>query len=223
MMDMFIYSCSGNCLITFRKLTTTVTDEGRPGVINAVFAKYRANTLYVFAIEDITSGASLPYYSEHDLYGYGFDYIVGDIVQSTKETRGIAFYWSRDVAIQQGAIPHKGTGYCTKYNDNGNLKAYIWYSHGKIHRDDDLPAIVFANGLHQWYKNGKLHRDGDKPAHIHHRGHIAYYKQGKLHREADFPAFLHPDGSCEFVYHGQLWKEQGSDGRVTQLYHTTNS
>lgn len=220
MMERLLYSRSGNCVITFRKLPTTVTNEGRPEVINAMFAKYRANRLHVFAINDISTGASLPYYSEHDRYGYGLEYIVGDIV-STNETHGIAFYLSRDVAIQQGSIPSNATGCYTKYDDNGNLKAYIWYSNGKIHRDDDLPAIVFASGLQQWYKNGKLHRDNDKPAHIHPSGHIVYYKQGRLHRNADFPAMLHPDGSCDFVYQGQLWKEQASDGRVLELYHTS--
>lgn len=195
-----------------------MTDEGRPYVVNPVFAKYRADKLYVFAIEDISSGARLAYYSENDLYGYGFDYIVGDVVTSTNDTRGIAFYWSKHVAIQQGVIGNKTKGCCTKYDDNGNVQAYIWYSNGKIHRDDDLPAIIFANGLHQWYKNGKLHRDGDKPAHVYLCGHIAYFKEGKLHRNADFPAFLHPDGSSDFLCHGQLWKEHDSDGRVIQLY-----
>lgn len=38
-----------------------------------------------------------------------------------------------------------------------------WYKNGKLHRDNDLPAVI--DGVNKkWYKYGKLHRDNDLPA-----------------------------------------------------------
>ena len=34
-----------------------------------------------------------------------------------------------------------------------------WFQNGKLHRDNDLPAVVYANGDQIWYQNGKRHRD----------------------------------------------------------------
>jgi len=46
-------------------------------------------------------------------------------------------------------------------NKNGSKS---WYKNGKHHRDEDLPAIEYADGSKYWYKNGLRHRDGDLPA-----------------------------------------------------------
>jgi antitoxin component YwqK of YwqJK toxin-antitoxin module len=63
-----------------------------------------------------------------------------------------------------------------------------WYRDGKLHRDNDLPAIVGTN-LREWYRNGELHRDGDEPALI--DGEIRqWYKNGELHRDGDEPALI---------------------------------
>ncbi len=35
---------------------------------------------------------------------------------------------------------------------------------GQRHRDNDLPAIICANGTQQWYQHDKLHRNNDLPA-----------------------------------------------------------
>ena len=41
----------------------------------------------------------------------------------------------------------------------------LWYnSKGKLHRENDLPAIEWLNGDKEWYLNGKLHRENDLPA-----------------------------------------------------------
>ena len=34
----------------------------------------------------------------------------------------------------------------------------IWCKDGKIHRDNDKPAVVFRNGMMEWWENGKRHR-----------------------------------------------------------------
>lgn len=34
----------------------------------------------------------------------------------------------------------------------------------ELHRDNDLPAVIFKDGQSQWYKNNVLHRENGKPA-----------------------------------------------------------
>ncbi len=58
-----------------------------------------------------------------------------------------------------------------------------WYKDGKLHRDNDLPAIVYHTGRNVWYKNGKLHRDNDLPAVNFADGYKEWYKNGFIHRE----------------------------------------
>jgi antitoxin component YwqK of YwqJK toxin-antitoxin module len=55
----------------------------------------------------------------------------------------------------------------------------IYYLCGKIHREGDLPAVVWTNGTQLWYKNGKRHREGDLPAIIWADGTSEWYKNGK--------------------------------------------
>ena len=31
---------------------------------------------------------------------------------------------------------------------------------GELHRENDLPAVIYTSGEKEWWKNGKLHRDG---------------------------------------------------------------
>ena len=41
--------------------------------------------------------------------------------------------------------------------------AQYWFKNGKLHRDNDLPAVIYADGTQYWYQNGKFHRDNDLP------------------------------------------------------------
>lgn len=34
-------------------------------------------------------------------------------------------------------------------------KTKKWIKNGKLHRDDDLPAVIWADGSQFWYKDGK--------------------------------------------------------------------
>jgi hypothetical protein len=55
-----------------------------------------------------------------------------------------------------------------------------WYKNGKHHREDDKPAIVYADGTQFWYFDGKLHRESG-PAVIYTDGHEElWYKNGVL-------------------------------------------
>ena len=49
---------------------------------------------------------------------------------------------------------------------------------GKLHRDNDLPATICADGSQFWYVNGQQHRDGDLPAIILANGKQYWYVDG---------------------------------------------
>jgi hypothetical protein len=40
----------------------------------------------------------------------------------------------------------------------------FWLKNKKLHRDDDLPALIRVNGDQVWFQNGLIHRDANKPA-----------------------------------------------------------
>jgi hypothetical protein len=45
-------------------------------------------------------------------------------------------------------------------------KVYMqtWYHQGELHRNNDKPAVIYANGDQEWYQHDNCHRDDDKPA-----------------------------------------------------------
>lgn len=59
-------------------------------------------------------------------------------------------------------------------------RGFVWYKHGVIHRDNDLPAVYGIDNYNAWYKNGYLHRDNDLPAVIHPDGTQLWFKNGKF-------------------------------------------
>ena len=71
---------------------------------------------------------------------------------------------------------------------NGNK---YWLLNGQYHRDNG-PAVEYADGTKFWYQNGQYHRDNG-PAIECANGHKYWYKSGKLHRD-NGPAMEYPDG-----------------------------
>lgn len=95
-----------------------------------------------------------------------------------------------------------------------------WYKNHNIpHRDNDEPAIIFANGTKVWYKEGKIHRDDDKPAIIYHDGSEKWYRHGQLHRESDEPAIIDADGDMQWLKNGQLHR----NGMPAHIYKKTRN
>ena len=80
----------------------------------------------------------------------------------------------------------------------------IWYQHGKIHRNNDLPAQIWSDGLKTWNQYGLQHRDNDLPAEISTRGTQRWYQYGKLHRSGGKPAITYKDGTQDFYVDGKL-------------------
>ena len=75
-----------------------------------------------------------------------------------------------------------------------------WYKNGRRHRDNDLPAVIWADGGKEWYQNGKLHRgssragDNDLPAVINADGSKTWFRNGERHRDNDLPAVVWSEG-----------------------------
>ena len=82
-----------------------------------------------------------------------------------------------------------------------------WYQHNRLHRDNDLPALVdVCNSIKEWHQRGELHRDNDLPAVI--SGlHTEWWQHGQLHREQDMPAVIFADGYREWYQHGKFIRE----------------
>jgi hypothetical protein len=78
-----------------------------------------------------------------------------------------------------------------------------WFNKdGELHRDEDEPAVIFADGARIWYKNGEIHRVG-APAVIYEDGSEFWYQNDNYHRE-DGPAVLYADGTKEYWLNGEL-------------------
>jgi len=84
-----------------------------------------------------------------------------------------------------------------------NNKEQYWYKNGLQHRDNDLPAIIFNNGHQVWYKDGLIHRENDLPAIICENGDREWYKKGKKHRDFDLPAIIYINGHRAWYINGQ--------------------
>ena len=82
-----------------------------------------------------------------------------------------------------------------------------WWLNGKLHRENDLPAMEFPNGSKHWFLNGKLHRENDLPAVEHVNGHKEWWLNGLVHRETG-PAIEWSDGTKKWYLNGQEYSEE---------------
>jgi len=80
----------------------------------------------------------------------------------------------------------------TIYTETGYLDEY-----GKFitHSYDDEPAIIFNNnGTKMWYKDKKIHRDNNLPAVIYSNGNCEYYKNGErywfINNEEEYYSYI---------------------------------
>ena len=74
--------------------------------------------------------------------------------------------------------------------------AKSWYNKaGKLHRENDQPALIYPDGTELWYKDGLLHRENDKPAVIASDGTKVWYLNDKCHRVGGRPAVINTDGT----------------------------
>lgn len=86
------------------------------------------------------------------------------------------------------------------YTNGKGLEYHTRY--GKLHRADDLPAVLEPTGRRQWWKYGYKHRADDQPAVV-----VPGYKQewwmhGRLHRDGNKPAVVWHSGTLEWWQNG---------------------
>ena len=62
-------------------------------------------------------------------------------------------------------------------------------------------------GIQHWYFNGKLHRDNDKPAIVGSNEYKVWCLNNKLHRE-NGPAIIFTDGTKSWYYNGTKYTEK---------------
>jgi antitoxin component YwqK of YwqJK toxin-antitoxin module len=101
----------------------------------------------------------------------------------------------------------------------GNV--HQWYKNGKLHRDDDMPAIIEPAKSRPekcgvtltWMQNGKIHRDGDQPAMVSDT-FISWYKNDVVHRDNDQPAYITKNERTWYV-NGELQRHE--DYSITLL------
>jgi hypothetical protein len=89
------------------------------------------------------------------------------------------------------------------YADGGRL----WYQYGCKHRDHGRPACVGVEGACEWYQHGKLHRDDDRPARIIFVGNRIWYQHGERHRDHDRPATIMITDTYEWSQHGKVHRD----------------
>lgn len=84
-----------------------------------------------------------------------------------------------------------------------------WYYKGKLHREGDLPALIYEDGSRMWYFHGMLHRENDLPAIEYSGGSKEWYRMDKLSREGGKPNAVLGDGS-------KYWYDENT-GRLTKF------
>jgi len=61
-------------------------------------------------------------------------------------------------------------------DEEGNQQ---WFNKaGELHRENDLPAVIWKSGFKEWYINGKRHRENDMPAVIFKSGYKVWWVNG---------------------------------------------
>ncbi len=79
-----------------------------------------------------------------------------------------------------------------------------WYRHGKPHRDDDKPAVMYADGQRVWLVNGRYHRDGGRPAAIRSNGVMEWWINGNIQYSIKATIVRKQDGTYEYWHNGEL-------------------
>jgi len=93
-----------------------------------------------------------------------------------------------------------------KIDPKGNV---FWHNKKGLHRDNDLPAIEWRDGVRkEWYKNGLLHRVSGY-ALIDINGNKEWYRKGMLHRDNDLPAIEKISGVKFWYKHGIKHRDIG--------------
>jgi hypothetical protein len=64
----------------------------------------------------------------------------------------------------------------------------FWFKNNKPHRDNDLPAVIFLNGTKEWHYLGKIHRKNKPAITFKDSKDNEWFTNGYYHRDNDLPA-----------------------------------
>ncbi len=67
--------------------------------------------------------------------------------------------------------------------------------------DDYFQQVIVLNDRIEYRIEGKLHRNDDLPTVIYHNGTRKWYRYGALHRGNNLPAIVYSDGECRWYFH----------------------
>ena len=86
-----------------------------------------------------------------------------------------------------------------------------------------IESFTRSFGICSWYKNGELHRDGDLPAVIWHHGSKEWYRYGKRHRDHGpamiTPTILDPNVMLECWYkNGDIVRTKDRNYKYIKMY-----
>lgn len=99
------------------------------------------------------------------------------------------------------------------------VRITAWIQNGVIHREDDQPAMTYANGIKLWYFHGKQHRSGGLPAYEHPNGDKRWFVDGKKHRTGLLPAEVHPNGVNRWFKYGREYNLEELTAYYSLLTH----
>lgn len=84
-----------------------------------------------------------------------------------------------------------------------------WYQNNLMHRDNGLPASVWADGDRQWFQNGECYRSNDLPASIDNDGELTWYLNGEFGRDGILPSNIYTDGTMMWYENGDIHRNNG--------------
>ena len=140
---------------------------------------------------------------------------------------GVLAWLGSSILLLLGYLVRIGVAWVESHPDLTDAWCRLWTSDegeaGVLHREDDEPAVIYANGTQMWYRDGKLHREDDSPAIIHADGTQMWYRNGELHREDDRPAVINAKGTWSWYRSGKRYRENGGPtvicGSGTWMWH----
>jgi len=119
-----------------------------------------------------------------------------------------------DILFKDWVIDRIGDEFALQYPNNYRVHI-TWFKNDLLHRDNDLPAVIYSDGTKCWYKKGNKHRDNDKPAVINRdSGSKYWYKNGQLHSYNDQPAVIDSDGSKFWFKNGLLHRDNDKPAEI---------
>ena len=180
----YVYKICSNCIVVMKKLQDTRTNENRINVANSLYAKFRADKLYVVKIINSNNMELIKEVTNNNYYikiTYKCDeIIVPDIFDENINevcSSGIHYFKTIDAAFYyRDQLPTQFTGkwVCWYGNGNGNKNyesRYIdgkktgkwtrWYENGNKSFEGEYINDKKTGKWTRWYENGNKSFEGE--------------------------------------------------------------